>query len=222
MPKRVTNTFKYENKEIWYLGLSSFEDGLGYIGMNMAVTPNHPFMVYGFTDDVTEVGELANPTIYQEPRWTRVDQLRVGDLVKSALNGRYYTVIAVKPFYKTFNEKLAYLQGGKQMVGWQGAEMGYRVFPNKVDFYGQIAIIDEEEWANSLIEPLEPEHSPAYPYYDRQGYTGAEASGIAYPLYTTDVYNIEVEDYHTYCVGGPGIIVHNQNCGKSVATRTVL
>jgi hypothetical protein len=28
-----------------------------------------------------------------------------------------------------------------------------------------------------------------------------------------DVYNIEVEDYHTYFVGEEGVWVHNTNCG---------
>ena len=33
------------------------------------------------------------------------------------------------------------------------------------------------------------------------------------------VYNIEVEDYHTYCVDYPGILVHNQNCGAERRSR---
>ena len=218
-PKRVINTFKHEDQAIWYLGLSSLNDGLGYISLNLAVTPNHPFMVYGYTDDVNEVGEFANITYYDEPRWKRVDQLRMGDLVKSSVHNEYYTVCSVKPLYQSHNPDYAYLQGGKEMVRWQGAEDGVRVDfsdeDDEVNVYGQIWVLESVR-PNSYVEPLSAEESPAYPYYDRQGYTGAEASGIAYPLYTTTVYNIEVEDYHTYAVGGPGILVHNDNCGRAL------
>ena len=40
-----------------------------------------------------------------------------------------------------------------------------------------------------------------------------------YRRYRTTVYNIEVEDYHTYCVDYPGILVHNQNCGAERRNR---
>ena len=32
-------------------------------------------------------------------------------------------------------------------------------------------------------------------------------------FFKAPVYNLEVEDFHTYCVGEHGIWVHNQNCG---------
>ena len=40
-----------------------------------------------------------------------------------------------------------------------------------------------------------------------------------YRRYRTTVYNIEVEDYHTYCVTHRGILVHNQNCGVERRSR---
>ena len=40
-----------------------------------------------------------------------------------------------------------------------------------------------------------------------------------YRRYRTTVYNIEVEDYHTYCVGYQCILVHNQNCGAERRSR---
>jgi hypothetical protein len=36
-------------------------------------------------------------------------------------------------------------------------------------------------------------------------------------LYTTTVYNLEVEDFHTYYVGEPGIWVHNKNIQVSAS-----
>lgn len=212
-PKRVINTFKHEDQTIWYLGLSNLSNGMGYINLNLAVTPNHPFMVYGYTDDIYEVSKLANITYYDAPRWKRLDQLRMGDLVKSSVHDEYYIVCSVKPLYQSFSPDYAYLQGGKEMVGWQGAEEGRKVdFSNKdeeVDVYGQIWVLESMR-PNRHVEPLSIAESPAYPYYDRQGCISEDASGIAYPLYTATVYNIEVEDYHTYCVGGAGILVHNR------------
>ncbi|MDP1611393.1 MAG: polymorphic toxin-type HINT domain-containing protein [Sulfuritalea sp.] len=41
---------------------------------------------------------------------------------------------------------------------------------------------------------------------------GSIVEGLAAPLQKT-VYNIEVEDFHTYFVGQEGIWVHNTNCG---------
>ncbi|MBK7006042.1 MAG: hypothetical protein IPH37_13695 [Burkholderiales bacterium] len=34
-------------------------------------------------------------------------------------------------------------------------------------------------------------------------------------FFKAPVYNLEVEDFHTYYVGEHGIWVHNQNCGGS-------
>lgn len=53
VPKRVINTFQYENKEIWYVGTTRL-DNSGFITENFAVTPNHPFMVYGYVNNTTK------------------------------------------------------------------------------------------------------------------------------------------------------------------------
>ncbi len=39
------------------------------------------------------------------------------------------------------------------------------------------------------------------------------------PYLKVDVYNLEVEDFHTYYVGGDGIWVHNTTCSESVVTQ---
>jgi Pretoxin HINT domain len=46
--------------------------------------------------------------------------------------------------------------------------------------------------------------------YDYENWGDAEA-GTREP-YTTTVYNLEVEDWHTYFVGKTGLWVHNTNC----------
>ncbi len=214
VPKRVINTFQYENKEVWYVGTTRL-DGLGLITENYAVTPNHPYMVYGYVNNTTRFFERndSDATYYDEPRWTRVDQLRMGDILINS-SGNYYVVACVKPFYKTKLDKYAWLQRGQIMGGWQGSLEGAMARLDRVNGFGQIFISSDHTLINE-IEPLPENEVVATPYYNRDGFTGAMVKGIAYPAYTTTVYNIEVEDYHTYFVGNAQILVHNTNCGKT-------
>ena len=46
VPKRVVNTFRYEDKEVVMLKFSQFPERNGG-GGSLVVTPNHPFCVYG-------------------------------------------------------------------------------------------------------------------------------------------------------------------------------
>lgn len=45
-------------------------------------------------------------------------------------------------------------------------------------------------------------------------------SSLINPAYSTYVYNIEVEDYHTYFVGEDGIWVHNADCFEPIKGQT--
>ena len=46
-----------------------------------------------------------------------------------------------------------------------------------------------------------------------------EDGTLHYRPYRTTVYNIEVEDTHTYLVSRSGILVHNQDCGAERRSR---
>ena len=46
VPKRVVNTFRYEDKEVWDLAFSTFPRREGG-GQRLSATPDHPFCVYG-------------------------------------------------------------------------------------------------------------------------------------------------------------------------------
>ena len=92
-------------------------------------------MVYGYVNNTTKFFDYLErddgATYYDEPRWTRVDQLRMGDILINSL-GNYYVVACVKPFYKSKLDEYAWLQRGQIMGGWQGS---LDFFPNP-DFYG--------------------------------------------------------------------------------------
>ncbi len=205
--KRVVNTMQFENKAIWYLGVS--DHGSQYSVSDFAVTPEHPFCVYGYAPDVHK-HEDDNPiTFYDAPQWKQVQELRVGDVVMN-VDGMYYTVVCVKPFAKDYKDGIAWLQGGTFMQNWQGQSRGS--LWNIAEPRGLGKMISEfetnEENDENIIETDTPLHTPLY---DNQGATGLTATGTQYAPYTTTVYNIEVEDYHTYFVGHNFILVHNKN-----------
>ncbi|WP_428717436.1 hypothetical protein [Undibacterium curvum] len=59
------------------------------------------------------------------------------------------------------------------------------------------------------IQALEEEH----PLYTQNALEEAGKSETNYPYLKLPVYNLEVDDFHTYYVGKIGIWVHNTNCG---------
>jgi hypothetical protein len=63
-------------------------------------------------------------------------------------------------------------------------------------------------WSWQTVEASKPMEPAAFPYNDPQFGTFPEELYLHLP-----VYNLEVEDFHTYYVGEHGIWVHNTNCG---------
>lgn len=51
--------------------------------------------------------------------------------------------------------------------------------------------------------------------YDWENWPLSERDEDLYRFFRTTVYNIEVEDYHTYFVGELGVWVHNANCAEA-------
>ncbi|WP_230655783.1 hypothetical protein [Psychrobacter sp. I-STPA10] len=218
VPKRVTKTFKFEDKAVWYIGVARHDKGMGYTAEGFAVTAEHPFCVYGYAPKVTEVGKHNPIEFYDTPQWKRVDELLQGDVLYSGAKDRYYLVNSVKPFAKSFLPKYAWLQGGESMYDWQFEEVGtdWDLLSEEKGILGanilQLGDDMDENDANIIVDDT----VPPYPKYHLDGYTGNRVHGTQYAPYTTTVYNIEVEDYHTYCIGGSGILVHDTDCGKTV------
>ena len=68
-------------------------------------------------------------------------------------------------------------------------------------------------------------HVPTVKLIEREVFIGIESvrrNGRVKPehLYTTTVYNLEVEDFHTYYVGEAGVWVHNKNISRVTAAET--
>ncbi|WP_227430211.1 hypothetical protein [Psychrobacter sp. I-STPA6b] len=210
MPKRVINTFKFEDKAVWYLGITDHKSGMGYTSRSFAVTPEHPFCVYGYAPKVTEVGKHNPIEFYDTPQWKRVDELLQGEVLLNMSSREYYLVNSVKPFAKSCLPEYAWLQGGESMYDWQFEEVGtyWDLLSEQRGLLGakivQLGDAMGQNDANIIVDDT----VPPYPKYHLDGYTGNRVHGTQYAPYTTTVYNIEVEDYHTYGIGG-GILVHD-------------
>ncbi len=213
VPKRVINTFKHENKAVWHIGFSdhAHSSDPGYIE-SVAATAEHPFCVYGYAPRIHLSGSLNPIEFYDNPQWKRVDELRAGDVLKND-HLEDYVVRSVKPLADaTSRRKIAWLQGGYDMCEWQYAKRGDRWKIDDIKTFfppldGHIIRLTPNE-SNDDYFIADADAEPT-PLYDENGITPRMVTtGDKYHPYTTTVYNIEVEDYHTYCVGGAGIIVH--------------
>lgn len=215
--KRVTKTFKFEDKVIWYVGFIDIsrpayeevtrDNYYSETQIYFGATPNHPFMVMGkayHTDsDRSLVGPPEDLVLFDEPEWRRADQLEFGDVLLDPESGEYRCVMTSKPLHQG--------QGGSNMA-WLAATPFYvHHFEDIYDIEGEIrlgTLFDMDNISNAFgnfeIKDISCDNFN----------TSIAADGTeSYIPYTATVYNIEVEDYHTYCVGIHQVLVHNTNCG---------
>jgi hypothetical protein len=195
--KRVTRTFEKEGQEVWYVG---------YILPNepikmefVVVTGNHPFWVVRLEND-SEIKEVM--------AWVDAD--------------KFYELVAQTGLYPVFEIQ------NKQLVRWGDSgpllrtstpEVGVVYsYPDGEPFYEGWGVdfsrgipelvCDEAGSAYISILDIEPEE---YVYGEN---SILSISGGFHPM-LHKVYNLEVEDNHTYYVGAAGVLVHN-TCAKEV------
>ncbi len=94
-------------------------------------------------------------------------------------------------------------------VGWTPSQMGDLTGRGDLWDYANRKYVATGVKAIERIQELESEH----PLYKQLALEEAEKSEDNYPYLKLPVYNLEVEDFHTYYVGEIGIWVHNTNCG---------
>ena len=181
--KRVTKTFRFENKEVMLLEfftVAEFErakligDAFDAIRNEMkqylVATSNHPFWING-------VG------------WTAA--YNIDDAVRAGV-----------PTFQTANGDLAHA--------------GYSGTLYREPLATGVAWFEIPEAAEDGVIPVDLDHGEPQAdlkWSKLQSREGRKV-GMQYPTSTLHqtVYNIEVEDYHTYYVGRMGIWVHNTNC----------
>jgi hypothetical protein len=182
--KRVTKTFKFEEKEVvrfwWSLNpAANWEDT-----ESAYVTPKHP--VWCNPHGWVAMERLTDPDkrrpgfimrgndAWYEGGWDK------GELILA--DGTAGTMLDVFDLYKTNRPSIAF----KEEDGWGfGALYDFSQVPPT---FGDSVPYDYEKWGDPVNETRE--------------------------RYTTTVYNFEVEDWHTYFVGKMGLWVHNADCNR--------
>jgi hypothetical protein len=181
--KRVVNTFEFQNKEVWYVEYINIDKTSKYSGNPgvevLIATPNHPFWVLG----VQNIKQPALCDYYAPPIWKTVAQLEDREVVLLN-NGDVAKISGTGSIKKTPTPE----------IGWHQAKYGWEPLDGDghyVYFEGEIVRADITFRAQSHYND------------DALNELGD------YESYLATVYNIEVEDYHTYFVGEMGVWVHN-------------
>ncbi|MCP2040049.1 transcription-repair coupling factor (superfamily II helicase) [Neisseria sp. HSC-16F19] len=218
VPKRVVNTFRAEQKEIWYLSLGKFPKRQGG-GEQLAVTPDHLFCVYGVVTNLivedpllgtlgkgdTDFDMASDPQAWEKwEAWTKFKNTpyemqaygqpmwkRADQLARGdVLLGYkdYYVVEQSRAIYAMADLKTAWVQMNGQNQDWKKLEIGHRF-----DF--------SENYSGEIID--------AHIKNDEMLLSVDEHGNRHYEFYRTTVYAIEVEDYHSYGVGYQCIFVHD-------------
>ena len=224
--KRVVNTFEFEDKEAWFVSwndpsltsLLKLKTALGrqqYVdahGQSFVVTtPNHPFWVVESDEELVsgyeEEFRLDLPRPVPQRQWVRADQLATGMTLLLA-DGRVVEVLHSKRVYKADQELQAWVPIDSDhtvglLVNFENGQV--RPHVGLFDWYLR-------EPFPSTSDGLVNNPNDAYIY-------DMPEEPVPESWYMSKVYNLEVEDYHTYFVDKLGIWVHNTNCGKDQSVR---
>ncbi|MBL8398111.1 MAG: hypothetical protein JNL84_08215 [Candidatus Accumulibacter sp.] len=191
--KRVVNTLVFEDKALWVVKYSiGPHDGTkpNQMVFHLYATDNHPFWVDG-------KGWIAAKCL------KKYDQMRLA-------SGEPAQVEQVWPVVRTPVEGLGWVSSD-MLNSWDGVEQQGHI----VDFRGGCSL-----WKYHMFR--KEELLEGVPHYDGLFYNDPEAPFLGEdlydiyvsndPLFKTRVYNLEVEDFHTYYVGELGVWVHNRDC----------
>ncbi len=187
--KRVLQTHRFEDKEIWYLEFVVFDNASGnYPSPSwgfLTCTRNHPFWVRGSYEYSYELdGDVLVMNEGSCDQWRRADLLYPG-MVLELESGELVKVEKSLYVAQTPNQYLGFLQGDGMPESWSLEREGRLI---EFTEQGPASDSDASLMLNAAMEDLGEE------FY--------------FPTYRTTVYNIEVEDFHTYYVGEMGVWVH--------------
>lgn len=187
--KRVLNTFVFEQKEVWYVEYYSKiirEKNVvkEYSEEVLIVTPNHPFWVCDILPSYRDVVKADGL-----PKWMSVEQLEPGMVLQLA-NGDLLEVATTALIRQT----------AQPDIGWHTGQTfgGDDDYGHIIDF--GVCPPDIESTIGGEGEPNDIDYS-----------LSTEYGGVFPPPFFAEVYNIEVEDFHTYFVGKAGVLVGDAN-----------
>jgi hypothetical protein len=188
--KRVVDTFAYDDKEIWGVKIGNWDpNALGVKNKqvrHLYCTGNHPFWAEG-------VG------------WTAAKHLRIDQPLRLA-DGSEASAIKVWPVLRTPLPGAGWVSVDT-LGNWEGlVELGAH-------------IVDFRNGCNLWQYPMWHREDAGVPYVGLFNSYGLFDEDEMIKIYEgndrhfeTRVFNLEVEGFHTYCVGDLGVWVHNRNC----------
>ena len=217
--KRVLSTFKSAEKQRIIYQSYITEDGYGYL----FCTEDHPFWADRLIDQKIDIDENGRKILHREPvGWTPALELEGTE----------------RHFLRTFDDILVGVgtfEDSAKLLGTAFPDPDCQVVllynPSDaagiIDFSAGRPVIVDDETLGLLLpteecsDTLMTEKSRAMSENFKAAIKDADRSYIGgyHQEYHDYVYNIEVEDYHTYFVGHTGIWVHN--CAPSTTERTV-
>lgn len=204
--KRVTRTYEFDDKEVWYISFHVMENrrkGMPDLDGDLFVTGDHPFWVESF-DGYAEWGleaQLENAHLIKS--WIKADRLQDGMLLLLT-DGRLVKVGFVYKLIRMQISNLAWFTIDRKHETLEGFVVNFNEICPKL---AKDLIKDVD--GNTL---LEPDYSHNYDesdntnYYFNQGIDWQDYSHNEW--FKRKVYNLEVDDFHTYFVAKQGVWVH--------------
>ena len=181
--KRVVKIANFENKAVFRVKCDKLLPGGSFEMHNFIVTGNHPF--YIARHNTEDVGGRPEKDLKKPRGWRRADLLEYGAQLELA-NGELLRVVGVGPIWRARTEGVGWIDSSR----W--SEIG-----NHIDLReGKI----EETFAGIGVVADFMKVGGFCDRYDDEEIADEWA-------YKCAVYNLEVEDCHTYCVGEPGVWV---------------
>jgi hypothetical protein len=184
--KRVVSTTKHESKPVYRVSYYSDNDP-GKRGV-LIVTGNHPFYVAGHVKE-----DFPKPMwdeLHRRIGWRQADKLEYGELLLLA-NGELVRVGSVNPIWRTRIDGVGWIETRREsetgnQIDLRSGKVQESMKFGSSDFIGEGTFNERYELEETFEEWA----------------------------YKCDVYDFEVEEFHTYYVGDMGVWVHNTTFGE--------
>lgn len=181
--KPVVSTVVYEDKELWQLTYVEIKPNT-----NISKLTIRRLKQLARKDTFTTIKATPNHPFWVEGSgWTRLDYLEYGQIIHSKKNGLLCMIFEVSPVLSTSVESVVAQSSIRNILdadkkGQEIDDVDYYDFPR----YGDDGYVKEFLGGEDAPSPLIIE--------------GYEPIVVSKEVYTTTVYNFEVEDFHTYYV----------------------
>lgn len=181
--KPVVRTMTHKDKELWQLTYVEIKSDTDLSRLTLSKLKQ-----MARRDKFTSIKATPNHPFWVEGvGWTRLDHLEYGQIIHSKKNGALCMIFEVSPVLSTSVDNVAANSSIRNILdfskkGQEIDDVDYYNFPR----YGNDGYVKEFLGGEDAPSPLIVE--------------GYEPIEVLQEVYTTTVYNFEVDDFHTYYV----------------------